>query len=98
MDRFVDYATAKRGMGEALRSLVVRKSDLGDDVGARLRAAIGTLLTAGAEAGVLRADLSADDILRAMGSVWLIPDEPGWQDQAHRLLTLVLDGLRHRAG
>ena len=98
LDRFVDYAATKRGMGEALRKLVNSSEGIGIDVRALLLDAIGTLLNAGVTAGSLRSDVTAWDVLRATGSVWQMPDEPGWQEQARRLLGLLMDGLRHGAG
>jgi AcrR family transcriptional regulator len=98
LDRFVAYAATKRGMGEALRKLVNSSEGIGIDVRALLLDAIGTLLNAGVTAGTLRADVTAWDVLRATGSVWQMPDEPGWQEQARRLLGLLMDGLRHGAG
>jgi AcrR family transcriptional regulator len=98
LDRFVLYAAAKRGMGAALRALVNSSEGIGIDVRALLLDAIGTLLRAGVAAGSLRSDVDAWDVLRATGSVWQMPDEPGWQEQARRLLRLLMDGLRHTAG
>ena len=57
-------------------------------------AAIADLLAAGVEAGVLRADVTADDVWRAMGPVWST-DDP---EQIRTLLRLLMDGLRHAAG
>lgn len=98
LDRFVGYAATKRGMGEALRALVNSRTGIGIDVRALLLDAIETLLQAGVAAGSLRSDIEPADVLRATGAVWLMPDEPGWQDQARRLLRLLMDGLRHGAG
>jgi hypothetical protein len=55
------------------------------------------LLKAGVTAGTIRPDADAEDVLRATGAIWLIPDEPRWADHARRVLTLVMDGLRHGA-
>jgi hypothetical protein len=42
-------------------------------------------------AGTIRADVDAEDVLRAMGAVWLVDDA----EQARRLLRLLMDGLRY---
>ena len=55
------------------------------------------LLRAGAEAGTLRADVEAEDVLRAMGAIWLVADGDDWAEDALRVLRLVMDGLRYRA-
>jgi AcrR family transcriptional regulator len=95
MDRFVTYAATKRGMSEALQSVVASRSDLFADTKARLLHSIATLLQAGAAAGTIRADARPDDVMRAMAAVFLTGDEPGWDEQARRMLGLLLDGLRH---
>jgi hypothetical protein len=60
-------------------------------------AALTQLLEAGIAAGTIRPDADAEDVLRAIGAIWLIPDEPGWADYARRVLALLMDGLRHGA-
>lgn len=93
MERFVTYAAAKRGMKSALNAIAASGSD--PFVGARRRQleAIGRLLDAGVAAGTIRADVDADDVLRAMSAVWQV-DDP---EQARKLLRLLMDGLRHGA-
>jgi AcrR family transcriptional regulator len=93
MDRFVAYAAAKKGMKGALQS-VAAGSDLWGETRRQIIAAIASLLDAGVAAGTLRSDMTADDVWRAMGSVWSIDDE----DQIRTLLRLLMDGLRHTAG
>lgn len=94
MDRFVGYAEAKRGMKSALQTVVASPSDLFADAKRQLLEAIALLLGAGVEAGTLRSDVDAEDVLRAMGAVWLVDDA----EQARKLLRLLMDGLRHRSG
>ncbi len=91
MDRFVSYSTAKKGMRDALQSVVAGGSDLFADARGQIVGAIALLLAAGVADGTLRPDVDAEDVMRAMGAVWLIDDE----DQARRLLRLLMDGLRH---
>jgi hypothetical protein len=45
----------------------------------------------------MRADIDADDVFRATGSIFLLPQQDGWREQATRLLRLVVDGLRYGA-
>jgi AcrR family transcriptional regulator len=97
MNRFVDYAVTKRGISGALRSLAASGSDIYDDTRRQILAAVTQLLKAGIAAGTIRPDADAEDVLRATGAIWLIPDEPGWADHARRVLTLLMDGLRHGA-
>jgi AcrR family transcriptional regulator len=96
MNRFVGYVAAKRGIAEALRSLTSSNA-LFTRTHDRMVAALSSLLRAGADAGTIRADVDAADVLRAMSGVWLVAGEEGWQDQARRLLDLLIDGLRYGA-
>jgi AcrR family transcriptional regulator len=95
MDRFVAYAGAKKGMGNALRAMV-SSSELFADARCMNLAAIERLLAAGAEAGTIRSDVAAQDVLHAMGAIWSLGGD-GWDDCARRLLGLIMDGLRYRA-
>lgn len=94
MDRFVRYAATKRGLGSALRAAVGQDAPLFAEVRASILQALTVLLSAGAEDGSVRADVDADDVMRAMWAVWLVPDGPEWDGQVRRLLDLVVDGLR----
>jgi AcrR family transcriptional regulator len=95
--RFVDYGTAKRGMRDALHSIAGAGSDLFAETRGQVTEAVAVLLRAGAEAGTLRADVEAEDVLRAMGAIWMVADGEDFPEQAMRILRLVLDGLRYRA-
>jgi AcrR family transcriptional regulator len=97
MDRFADYMTTKRGMGDALRALIASGGDPFSESKDRLTAALATLLRGGAEAGTLRPDVSPDDVLVGLSGISLATD-PGRRDQAGRLLDLLIDGLRPRPG
>lgn len=93
MDRFVEYMTTKRGMGEALRALIAAGGDPFARSWERMLAATTTLLRAAVDAEVVRADVEPEDVLRAIGAVSLATLEPA---QAGRLLDLIMDGLRYR--
>jgi AcrR family transcriptional regulator len=95
--RFVEYGTAKRGMRDALQSIAGAGSDLFADTRRQVVEAVAVLLRAGAEAGTLRADVEPEDVLRAMGAIWMVADGDDFAEQAMRILRLVLDGLRYRA-
>jgi AcrR family transcriptional regulator len=97
MDNFVDYMTTKRGMAEALRAVVASGGNPFAESRARLLAAIDGLLGAGAEAGLLRPDVSPDDVLVGISGVSVLAAEPSQRDQAGRLLDLIMDGLRYTA-
>jgi AcrR family transcriptional regulator len=95
MDRFVDYATTKRGIGPALKAMV-SSSELFADARRMNVGAIDRLLAAGAAQGTIRADVGAEDVLHAMGAIWALSGD-GWDEHARRLLRLVMDGLRYGA-
>ena len=97
MRRFIDYGTAKRGMRDALQSIAGGSAELFADTRSQVTEAVAVLLRAGAEAGTLRADVEAEDVLRAMGAIWMVADGEEFPEQAMRILRLVLDGLRYRA-
>jgi AcrR family transcriptional regulator len=97
MDRFVDYMTTKRGMADALRAVIASGGNPYAHSRDRLIAAITTLLHAGAAAGTVRSDVEPGDVLVSLNGVSLAAGEPAQQDQARRLLDLLMDGLRYRA-
>jgi AcrR family transcriptional regulator len=98
MDRFADYMTTKRGMGDALRALIASGGDPFSESRDRLTAAVTTLLRAGAAAGTLRPDVEPDDVLVSLSGISLATAGPERRDQAGRLLDLLMDGLRPRHG
>jgi hypothetical protein len=71
MDRFIDYMTTKRGMGDALRSLIASGGDPFSQGRDRLTAAVTTLLHAGAVDRTLRHDVEPDDVLVGLSGVSL---------------------------
>ncbi|HYZ57727.1 MAG TPA: helix-turn-helix domain-containing protein [Streptosporangiaceae bacterium] len=96
MDRFADYMTTKRGMGDALRALIASGGDPFSESRDQLTAAVTTLLRAGAAAGTLRSDVEPDDVLVSLSGVSLATAGPERRNQAGRLLDLLMDGLRPR--
>lgn len=95
MDRFIDYLAAKHGMADALRAAVASGADPFSETLDKLGTAIGTLLHAGTEAGLLRADVDAFDVGLSLAGVALVTSAPDQRERAGRLLDLLLDGLRH---
>jgi AcrR family transcriptional regulator len=93
MDRFVDYMTTKRGMGEALRAVIASGGNPFSESRDRLTEAVDTLLRAGAAAGTLRSDVDPHDVLVSLSGSTLATTDAA---QAGRLLDLLMDGLRAR--
>jgi AcrR family transcriptional regulator len=97
MDRFVNYATTKRGMAAALRAVVASGGNPFAHTRDSLLAALGTLLKAGTAGGTMRSDVEPGDVLASLSGVSLVAGDPDQRDQARRLLDLLMDGLRYRS-
>ena len=93
MGRFIDYATAKLGMADALRAVIASGGDPYGNSQDLMLDTLSTLRQAGVEAGTIRADISATDILAILTGIALASGKPEQRDQAERLLDLALDGL-----
>ncbi|MFC3500557.1 TetR/AcrR family transcriptional regulator [Micromonospora krabiensis] len=98
MDRFVDYLATKRGMADALRLVIAAGTNPFAQSRDRLLAALGLLLEAATQAGSVRADVTAADVLTSLSGVSLAAGEPAQREQAGRLLDLLMDGLRYGTG
>lgn len=94
----VEHAAVGRGMGAALASIMATDSPVFDDARDRMAAALDHLLTTGATAGTIRADVDGRILLRALGGVCNLRTTQGWQQDAVRITQLLFDGLRHGAG
>jgi AcrR family transcriptional regulator len=94
MGRFIDYATAKLGMADALRALVESGANPYAQSHEMMLAALTSLLDASMKAGTIRSDISATDMFAALTGIALASGKPEQREQAERLLDLTLDGLR----
>lgn len=95
MGRYSTYVAAKRGMADALATVVASGSDPYRQTPERLIAAVTTLATAAAAAGAIRDDVPPVDILYGIIGVCRTP--PADPCQRDRLLDLLMDSLRYRA-
>jgi Transcriptional regulator len=93
MDRFVGYVATKRGLADALRAVASAGENPFAESRTRLLTTVGLLLEAGVAAGSVRTDVAAEDVLAAVHGLTLTATDP---EQAHRLLDLLMDGLRSR--
>lgn len=84
----------KRGMVEALQLVASGSSELKAYSFERLTRGLGLLLARGVEAGDLRPDITAEDLLRTVVGVFYADSSPGWQDSALRIIDVFVDGLR----
>ncbi|MBY8879405.1 TetR/AcrR family transcriptional regulator [Actinacidiphila acidipaludis] len=94
MDNFVDYAAAKRGMGDALKAVIASGGNPFAHSRDRMTGAVGALLSAGAAEGALRDDVESGDVVTALSGIALATGTPGQREQAGRLLDLLVAGLR----
>ncbi len=90
----VEFVATKKGMSAALAVAVHASSDLTANSMARLGRALETLLRRAANAGVIRDDIGAEDILRTIVGLCYTHDKPGWQGNVLRLVDVFVDGLR----
>jgi AcrR family transcriptional regulator len=90
----VELVATKKGMISALALVVQGPSELYAYSFDRLTKAIGTLLDRAVAAGEIRADLSPEDLLRALIGMCYLHDQPGWQTTVLRLMDVFIDGLR----
>jgi AcrR family transcriptional regulator len=95
MDRFIDYMARKMGMADALRAVIASGADPYAHSRDLLVGAITPILQAGAAAGDLRSDVTADDVLISLSGVGLAASDS--REQADRLLNLLIDGMRYGA-
>ena len=93
----VRMIATKKGMVAALAPTVDPGAPFYTDTAARMRGAAAALLARGVEAGRLRADVTADELLRVLVGLCYGQDLPDWQRTATRLLDIFVDGLRRPA-
>jgi AcrR family transcriptional regulator len=94
MGRFIDYATAKLGMADALRALAESGVNPYAQSHEIILAALTSLLDAGAKAGTIRSDITATDMFASLTGIALASGKPEQREQAERLLDLTMDGLK----
>jgi AcrR family transcriptional regulator len=90
----VEFVATKRGMSAALALAAHGSSELSAFSFDRLTRAVGELLERAVAAGEIRADISAEDLLRALVGMCYMHDKPGWQASVLRLVDVFIDGLR----
>jgi AcrR family transcriptional regulator len=95
--QYTDFLGTKRGLAAALHSGDPAFDALPGYFYQRLEPALGSLLAAATGSGDIRAGVSARDLLVAIALLSSpVPDEDAGYSQ--RMVTLLIDGLRHPAG
>ena len=92
----VAFVATKKGMSAALAVAVHASSELTVYSINRLGRALETLLRRAVEAGVIRDDIGAEDILRTIVGLCYTHDKPGWQSNVLRLVDVFVDGMKRR--
>jgi AcrR family transcriptional regulator len=92
--RFVSYVATKQALTEELFAIAERDAAVFTSCRKALHTAGEPLLRRAQEAGIVRADVTIDEVVKMVGGIAKIPaDDPA---DVQRLLALALDGLRYR--
>lgn len=86
------YGRIKHGASLAVEAAT--RADLGSQYYPPVIAALDGLLAAGKDAGSLRADADADEVLLLVSFLWKADGGPDWQERTRHMLGIVVDGLR----
>jgi AcrR family transcriptional regulator len=89
----VEFVATKKGMAAALALAAHGSSELSTYSYERLTKAVGMLLERAVAAGEIRADISPEDVFRALVGMCFMRDQPGWQASVLRLVDVFVDGL-----
>lgn len=89
----IQLVATKRGMLTALALAVDSSSDVYAFSLANLTRAAGMLLARAIEAGRIRADVTAEELLHVMIGMSLMGKEAGWEAKVIRLVDIFVDGL-----
>lgn len=96
---FVEHLGTKRGIAAALLSTMDKSDELFVSTHQAIYATGNRLLAAAKAAGKVREDIELAEILKLINGIGLATEQlPDQAEQAHRLLTIVLDGLRPQPG
>jgi AcrR family transcriptional regulator len=97
MDLFAEWMATKNGMLNTLVAMIDADQIAHADTRDELLAAIDVILRAGAEAGDIRTDTSAEDVAAGLIGILTVTGPPSVNPQAARLLDLLHDGLKAAA-
>src|SRR5436190_3008140 len=89
----VRFVATKKGMSAALALAAYKPSELFSHSFDLLTRAVRALLDRAIAAGEIRADITPEDLLRALIGMCYMHDQPGWQTSVLRLVDVFIDGL-----
>jgi AcrR family transcriptional regulator len=94
LQRFVGYVATKQALADELFAVAERDDAVFTGCRSMLHAAGEPLLRRAQEDGIVRPDVTIDEVVRMVGGIAKIPaDDPA---DIQRLLAVALDGLRYR--
>ena len=93
---FVDYMVTKRGMSEALNSLVGGTSKLYSTSAEQLTRAIAKLIDRAVKSGDIRLDVDPLDLLRALAGVTSVNPGADGTQAAKRMVDILIAGMQIR--
>jgi AcrR family transcriptional regulator len=94
LGRFVGYVATKQALADELFAIADRDATVFVGCRAMLHAAGEPLLRRAQEAGIVRPDVTIDEVVRMVGGIAKIPADD--QTDVQRVLAVALDGLRYR--
>ncbi|PRD40782.1 hypothetical protein C5748_24880 [Phyllobacterium phragmitis] len=93
---FVGFLDTKRGMADALSTLIDGSDDLYTETHARLSAPISALVAGATDGTGARIDVKPLDLLRALTGIASIRPDPDWKDSALGLIDLLTPQVAKR--
>lgn len=94
LDRFVDYVSTKRALGEQLLATMSPDSTVFRNCHDAIYAAGEPLLQRAKSSGVVRSDVEFTDVIRLVSGITMVKNAT--PDEIRRVLAMALDGLRFR--
>ncbi|MEU6678856.1 TetR/AcrR family transcriptional regulator [Streptomyces sp. NPDC046853] len=95
LGRLAAYGRAEHGASRAMEAATC--AERGSHSYPPLVAALDHLLTAGKDAGQVRSDADAAEVLLLVSFLWKTGNGPDRRERTARMLTIVIDGLRAAA-
>jgi AcrR family transcriptional regulator len=92
--RLARYAMTRHGLAQAIRAAASPGSALSEETYSPIVAALGRVLAAAGQAGVVRAGLDPDDVILALAGLREIDPATDWKARARTLYDLVFTGLK----
>jgi hypothetical protein len=91
LDHLAAFGRIKHGLADVLHAAT--RADLAGEHYQPVIDAIGRLLRACQDAGRVRPDVDADELLLLVSFLWRDDRNAGWEERSRRMLRIVLDGL-----